>query len=98
MAVPSTLIELVRRLTAHEVTPGTFLTARSTLAEHAAQLIPVTVYWSDMNIHGLFLCDGSIILHGRYFLLYPSLFRKSEIIPDTPSVTAMKGAFTPATI
>ena len=46
-AVPSTLIELVRRLTEHEVTPGSFLTTRSTLAEHAAQLMPVTLYCSD---------------------------------------------------
>ena len=41
-AVPSTPIEFVRRLTEHEVTPGTPDTAFSTRPEHAAQLIPVT--------------------------------------------------------
>ena len=41
-AVPSTPIEFVSRLTAHEVTPGTAETAFSTRAEHAAQLMPVT--------------------------------------------------------
>jgi hypothetical protein len=45
-AVPSTPIELVSRLTEHPVTPGTFDTAFSTLALHAAQLIPVTLYCS----------------------------------------------------
>ena len=43
-AVPSTPIEFVSRLTAHEVTPGTAETAFSTRAEHAAQLMPVTEY------------------------------------------------------
>ena len=41
-AVPSTLMEFVRRLTAQEETPGTSETAFSTLAWHAAQLMPVT--------------------------------------------------------
>ena len=39
-------MEFVRRLTAHEVTPGTALTAFSTCAWQAAQLIPVTLYLS----------------------------------------------------
>jgi hypothetical protein len=43
-AVPSTPMELVRRLTEQEVTPSTLLTAFSTRVLHAAQLIPVTVY------------------------------------------------------
>ena len=43
-AVPSTPMELVRRLTEHPVTPGTLETAFSTLALQAAQLIPVIVY------------------------------------------------------
>ena len=43
-AVPSTPIELVSRLTEQEVTPGTSDTAFSTLALHAAQLMPVTSY------------------------------------------------------
>ena len=54
-AVPSTLMELVSRLTAHDDTPGTFLTTRSTLAEQAAQLIPVTLYISGINIHDLLM-------------------------------------------
>jgi len=37
-------MELVKRLTEHDVTPGTPETAFSTLAEQAAQLIPVTLY------------------------------------------------------
>ena len=46
VAVPSTPIEFVSRLTEQEVTPGTLLTAFSTLLLQAAQLIPVTVYCS----------------------------------------------------
>ena len=42
-ASPSTPMEFVSRLTATEVTPGTEPTAFSTRAEHAAQLIPVTL-------------------------------------------------------
>ena len=45
-AVPSTPIEWVSRLTEQDVTPGTALTAFSTRALHAAQLIPVTLYCS----------------------------------------------------
>jgi hypothetical protein len=37
-------MEFVRRLTEQDTTPGTLETAFSTLAVHAAQLIPVTVY------------------------------------------------------
>jgi hypothetical protein len=36
-------MEFVRRLTAQDVTPGTFDTAFSTLALQAAQLMPVTL-------------------------------------------------------
>ena len=43
-AVPSTPMELVRRLTVQADTPGTLLTAFSTRAWQAAQLIPVTIY------------------------------------------------------
>ena len=46
LAVPSTPIELVRRLTEQDVTPGTLETAFSTLALQAAQLIPATIYCS----------------------------------------------------
>ena len=53
-AVPSTPRELVRRLTEQDVTPGTALTAFSTRAWQAAQLIPVTVYCS-MVCHLVFL-------------------------------------------
>ena len=45
-AVPSTPIELVKRLTEQDVTPGTAFTAFSTRAEQAAQLMPVTLYCS----------------------------------------------------
>ena len=45
-AVPSTPMELVKRLTEQAVTPGTLLTAFSTRALHAAQLMPVTLYCS----------------------------------------------------
>ena len=41
-AVPSTPMALVSRLTEQEVTPGTALTAFSTRALQAAQLMPVT--------------------------------------------------------
>ena len=44
VAVPSTPIEFVSRLTEQEVTPGTLLTAYSTLLLQAAQQIPVTEY------------------------------------------------------
>ena len=37
-------MELVSRLTAQDVTPGTADTAFSTRAEQAAQLMPVTEY------------------------------------------------------
>ena len=46
LAVPSTPIELVSRLTEQDVTPGTFETAFSTLLLQAAQLMPVTIYCS----------------------------------------------------
>ncbi|OQA64373.1 MAG: hypothetical protein BWY37_02067 [Firmicutes bacterium ADurb.Bin262] len=42
----STLMELVSRLTLTASTPSTFLTAFSTAAEHAAQLMPVTSNFS----------------------------------------------------
>ena len=43
-ASPSTPMELVKRLTAQAVTPSTPLTAFSTRALQAAQLMPVTSY------------------------------------------------------
>ena len=49
-AFPSTPIVFVRRLTEHESTPATLDTAFSTLAWHAAQLIPVTIYCSILLI------------------------------------------------
>ena len=39
VALPATDISLVSRLTEHSATPGTAATARSTRAEHAAQVI-----------------------------------------------------------
>ena len=50
VALPSTPIELVKRLTEQLVTPSTLETAFSTLAEHAAQLIPVTVYCFILSV------------------------------------------------
>ncbi len=50
LASPSTDIELVSRETATESTPGTLCTAFSTLATHAAQLIPVTLYCSIVTL------------------------------------------------
>ena len=44
MHCPSTVIELVSRLTVQDVTPGTAETAFSTWALQAAQLMPVTLY------------------------------------------------------
>ena len=46
LAVPSTPMEFVSRLTEQLVTPGTAFTAFSTRAEQAAQLMPVTLYCS----------------------------------------------------
>ena len=46
LAVPSTPMEFVSRLTEQLATPGTLLTAFSTRAEQAAQLMPVTLYCS----------------------------------------------------
>ena len=43
---PSTPIELVRRLTEQEFTPSTEFTAFSTRATQAAQLMPVTSYFT----------------------------------------------------
>ena len=48
-AVPSTVIEFVSRLTEQDETPSTPPTAFSTLAEHAAQLIPPTSYLSIIS-------------------------------------------------
>ena len=46
LALPSTPIEFVNRLTEQVLTPGTFETAFSTLLLQAAQLMPVTLYCS----------------------------------------------------
>ena len=49
LALPSTPIELVSKLTEHALTPGTLETAFSTLVLQAAQLMPVTLYCSIKN-------------------------------------------------
>ena len=54
-AVPSTPMEFVSRLTEQELTPLTPDTAFSTLAEQAAQLMPVTVYCSIVFITPSFI-------------------------------------------
>ena len=43
LAVPSTPMEFVSKLTEQFATPGTLRTAFSTRDEHAAQLMPVTL-------------------------------------------------------
>ncbi len=55
-AVPSTRMEFVKRLTAQLLTPATPLTAFSTRALHAAQLIPLTA-----NCVTLFFSCSSIL-------------------------------------
>ncbi len=56
-------MELVSRLTAQDVTPGTADTAFSTRAEQAAQLMPVTEYCCIFVIHTYLLLH----LHGFSF-------------------------------
>ena len=57
LAIPSTPIELVRRLTEQFSTPSTFDTAFSTRLLHAAQLIPVTIYCFIIKYHlPVFIC------------------------------------------
>ena len=68
-ALPSTPIELVRRLTEQEVTPSTEETAFSTLALHAAQLIPVMVYFFKLSLLSLINLENSI----SQFLLFVKL-------------------------
>ena len=66
-AVPVTLIEFVRSDTLHDSTPSTPDTAFSTCAWHAAQLIPVTKYFSvfvpmlSIRIHFLRLIVISLV-------------------------------------
>jgi hypothetical protein len=60
-------MEFVKRLTEHELTPSTELTAFSTLAEQAAQLIPVTLY-----------CVIKIPL--KFYYLFYRLILYSEVV------------------
>ena len=76
-AVPSTPMELVSRLTEQDVTPGTPQTAFSTLALHAAQLIPVTLYCSIMPSSLRYLS------YGADELLYGVLIAVSQIVHHT---------------
>ena len=75
-AFPSTPMELVSRLTETESTPGTFATAFSTLAWHAAQLMPVTMYCSMILLISLheFLHHFDKLIN-RFFLAVPDIFR-----------------------
>ena len=50
LALPSTPMEFVKRLTVQDVTPGTLETAFSTRALHAAQLMPFTLNCSIFEI------------------------------------------------
>ena len=65
VAVPSTPMELVSRLTEQAVTPGTFATAFSTLALQAAQLMPVTLYcfMISSGVPFPFLCSPLLKRH-----------------------------------
>ena len=62
-ALPVTPMELVSRLTEQLSTPGTALTAFSTRALHAAQLMPVTLYCS--------ILFTSVIPLGGIIIVYP---------------------------
>lgn len=75
VAVPSTPIEFVRRLTEQDVTPGTFETAFSTLALQAAQLIPVTIYCI------IVVC----FLLSSYFLLFTASVSAEPLPTHQPS-------------
>ena len=63
LALPSTPIEFVNRLTEQVLTPGTFETAFSTLLLQAAQLMPVTLYCSINNLFEEFSIDVISFLH-----------------------------------
>ena len=86
-AVPSTPMELVSRLTEHDVTPGTLDTAFSTRLLHAAQLIPVTRYCSIFSpscsiFRFLFFLPVSVLPSGscssfRFLLYFPDAVRQS---------------------
>ena len=78
-AVPSTPMELVRRLTEQLFTPGTFDTAFSTRAEQAAQLIPVTLYCS---IFFQYLLKSSLSL---YFISFWRVATSSSMVSSLPS-------------
>ena len=90
-ALPSTVIELVRRLTLHCVTPGTPRTAFSTWAWHAAQLIPVTLYFSILPLP---VCQFQETLIGSvfppdlpavpYFISFWVSFTSSSIVSVFP--------------
>ena len=60
-AVPSTPMELVSRLTEQLATPGTLLTAFSTRAEQAAQLMPVTLNCSIKTHSAIEYVQGRVI-------------------------------------
>ena len=74
-AVPSTPIEFVSKLTEQLSTPGSTDTAFSTLAEQAAQLMPVTLY--------------CFIKTPRYFIIFCSVSRSSSTIPSLPARTSL---------
>ena len=76
LAVPSTPMELVRRLTEQAVTPGTFRTAFSTRALHAAQLMPVTLYCSINSP----LC--------AHFIIFWRIASSSSIVSSRPARTS----------
>ena len=66
LALPSTPIEFVSRLTEHEVTPSTVETAFSTRALQAAQLIPVTLNCFIYYVPFLMITDLLLSLFAQY--------------------------------
>ena len=81
LAVPSTPMELVSRLTEQLVTPGTAFTAFSTRAEQAAQLMPVTLYCSIVFTP----CDGSACPKKGHFMSLGSNFSSSSNFSSLPA-------------
>ena len=77
-AVPSTPMELVSRLTEQLSTPGTALTAFSTRAEQAAQLIPVTLY-----------CFILVLAPSDYFISFCRVFSNSSTTSSFPARTSL---------
>ena len=77
-------MEFVSRLTEQELTPLTPDTAFSTLAEQAAQLMPVTVYCSIVFYNTFFLFHK--LLQCRNKLVYDLILALADISCDAAPV------------